>query len=80
MEEADRLCDRVAIIDKGSIVAMDTPSLLKQEVAGDTIIMGSDQIQNLSDVLIRDNIGTICVLSGDANCEFLCRLLHPYIS
>ncbi|QXO95809.1 ATP-binding cassette domain-containing protein [Methanospirillum purgamenti] len=56
MEEADRLCDRVAIIDKGRIVAMDTPSLLKQEVAGDTIIMGSDQIQNLSDVLIRDNI------------------------
>lgn len=56
MEEADRLCDRVAIIDKGRIVAMDTPSLLKQEVAGDTIIMGSDQIQNLSYVLIRDNI------------------------
>lgn len=56
MEEADRLCDRVAIIDKGTIVALDTPSLLKKEVKGDTIIMGSDQIQVLSDLLIRDNI------------------------
>lgn len=56
MEEADRLCDRVAIIDQGTIVALDTPSLLKKEVKGDTIIMGSDQIQVLSDLLIRDNI------------------------
>ena len=30
MEEADRLCDRVAIIDKGKIIAEDTPAGLKQ--------------------------------------------------
>lgn len=30
MEEADRLCDRVAILDKGQIVALDTPRSLKQ--------------------------------------------------
>jgi ABC-2 type transport system ATP-binding protein len=29
MEEADRLCDRVAIIDQGSIVALDSPQNLK---------------------------------------------------
>ena len=31
MEEADRLCDRVAIIEHGRIVAMDTPSQLKAD-------------------------------------------------
>ena len=30
MEEADRLCDRVAIIDHGKLIAMDTPSKLKE--------------------------------------------------
>jgi len=33
MEEADRLCDRIAIIDKGEIVALDTPEGLKNLVA-----------------------------------------------
>jgi len=28
MEEAERLCDRVAILDQGKIVALDTPSTL----------------------------------------------------
>ena len=32
MEEADRLCDRIAIIDEGKIVALDTPVGLKQVV------------------------------------------------
>src|SRR6478752_6987989 len=37
MEEADQLCDRLAIIDQGRIVALDTPAdLLKREVAGAT--------------------------------------------
>jgi ABC-2 type transport system ATP-binding protein len=31
MEEADRLCDRVAILEKGRIVALDTPTHLKAE-------------------------------------------------
>ena len=34
MEEADQLCDRVAIIDHGRIVALDTPAALKREFAG----------------------------------------------
>jgi ABC-2 type transport system ATP-binding protein len=32
MEEADRLCDRIAVIDKGRIVALDTPDELKRLV------------------------------------------------
>jgi ABC-2 type transport system ATP-binding protein len=37
MEEADYLCDRVAIIDHGRIVAIDTPEKLKQAVGSNLI-------------------------------------------
>jgi len=33
MEEADRLCDRIAIIDEGKIIALDTPQGLKGSVS-----------------------------------------------
>ncbi len=38
MEEADELCDRVAIMDHGRILALDTPEELKQSVGADTIV------------------------------------------
>ncbi len=38
MEEADRLCNRVAIMDHGRILALDTPSELKRSVGADTIV------------------------------------------
>ncbi len=37
MDEAEHLCDRVAIIDDGKIVALDTPDKLKQIVGGDIV-------------------------------------------
>ena len=37
MEEAEELCDRVAIIDYGKIVALDSPEALKSRVAGDVV-------------------------------------------
>lgn len=37
LEEADSLCDRIAIIDHGKIVAMDTPEALKAGLGGDVI-------------------------------------------
>jgi ABC-2 type transport system ATP-binding protein len=39
MDEADSLCDRIAIIDHGKIVAMDTPQTLKASLGGDTVIL-----------------------------------------
>ena len=36
MEEADRLCDRVAIMDHGRVLALDTPATLKRSLGGDT--------------------------------------------
>ena len=38
MEEADRLCERVAVMDHGRILALDTPSKLKQSIGADTIV------------------------------------------
>jgi len=40
LDEADALCDRVAIIDHGRIVAEDTPDGLKRQVAGDVVRLG----------------------------------------
>lgn len=37
MEEADYLCDRIAIIDRGKIVAIDNPDNLKNMVGGDVV-------------------------------------------
>ncbi len=38
MEEADQLCERVAIMDHGRILALDTPLGLKRSVGADTIV------------------------------------------
>ncbi|MGB9236018.1 MAG: ATP-binding cassette domain-containing protein [Terriglobales bacterium] len=38
MDEADRLCNRVAIVDHGNLVALDTPEALKATVPGSTVI------------------------------------------
>ena len=38
MEEADQLCDRVAIMDHGRILALDTPAALKRSVGAEEIV------------------------------------------
>ncbi|WP_217214144.1 ABC transporter ATP-binding protein [Streptomyces sp. AC550_RSS872] len=38
MEEAQRLCDRIAVIDKGRVAALDTPAGLIRRSAGGTVI------------------------------------------
>jgi len=43
MEEADILCDRIGIIDKGKIIALDTPSKLKAMIGGDIIKLKTQQ-------------------------------------
>lgn len=39
MEEAEKLCDRVAIIDHGKIIALDTPQNLIMNLGGDIVIL-----------------------------------------
>jgi ABC-2 type transport system ATP-binding protein len=38
MDEADRLCDRIAIVDHGKLVALDTPMALKASVPGTNVV------------------------------------------
>jgi ABC-2 type transport system ATP-binding protein len=38
MEEADELCERVAIIDHGKVLALDTPAMLKRNLGADRIM------------------------------------------
>ena len=60
MEEADKLCDRIAIIDKSKIIALDTPQNLKSKLSGETIVIESSDnkllSENLEDGKLADNI------------------------
>src|SRR5207244_9428530 len=52
LDEADALCDRVAIIDYGKIVAEGTPEELKRAVAGDVVTLSvAGEQQRAVDVL-----------------------------
>jgi ABC-2 type transport system ATP-binding protein len=53
MEEADMLCDRIGIIDKGRIIALDTPSGLKAGLGGDIIRIKPNQD---SDMRTKDEV------------------------
>lgn len=46
MEEADYLCDRVAIIDKGKIIALGEPKNLKSKLGGDIIKVRLKKLDN----------------------------------
>jgi ABC-2 type transport system ATP-binding protein len=59
MDEADRLCDRIAIVDHGKLVALDSPTALKASVPGSNVIEAQfdhapadweQQLHRLSDV------------------------------
>src|SRR4051812_948271 len=69
MDEADRLCDRIAIVDRGKLVALDTPRALKLSVPGASAIEAQfanaptdwdTQLKSLA------NVTTIQGLGGDA--------------
>jgi ABC-2 type transport system ATP-binding protein len=53
MEEADQLCNRVAVMDHGRILALDTPGALKRSVGADTIVTVSadDRLDELAQLL-----------------------------
>jgi ABC-2 type transport system ATP-binding protein len=56
MEEADELCDRLAIIDRGRLLAFDTPAALKQAVGIDAMVTvtADGDLDELVTVLQRD--------------------------
>ena len=51
LEEADLLCDRIAIIDQGEVLIEDTPSNLKQKLGGDIIEISVDSHVKAKDLI-----------------------------
>ncbi|MFY9927137.1 MAG: ATP-binding cassette domain-containing protein [Streptosporangiaceae bacterium] len=72
MEEADRLCQRVAIMDHGKILALDTPAALKQSTGADTIVTvgTTGDVAKLGELLAHDVDGvTRTRTTGDDRLE-----------
>ena len=71
MEEADRLCERVAIMDHGRILALDTPAALKQTIGADTIVTVRTRGEptGLAEVLTRDVAGVTRTRTADGRLE-----------
>ncbi len=61
MEEADYLCDRIAIIDQGTIVSLGTPSSLKESLGGDvvTLTVTAKDEQLKGKLLAIDNVKSV---------------------
>jgi ABC-2 type transport system ATP-binding protein len=78
MDEADKLCDRIAIVDHGKLVALDSPMKLKASISGTNILEVSfermppgweDRLKGLPEVESvsgRDNLFRIATRNGPA--------------
>lgn len=51
MAEAEELCQRIAIINQGKIVVLDTPDALKRRISGDSVIEASIRADKISKIL-----------------------------
>jgi ABC-2 type transport system ATP-binding protein len=78
MDEADKLCDRIAIVDHGKLVALDSPMKLKASISGTNVLEVSfpstpagweDRLKHLPDVETvsgHDNVFRIATRNGPA--------------
>jgi len=55
MEEADRICDAIAILDRGKIVAVGAPEDLKRDLGGDSVQIELERPDGAAAVLERVN-------------------------
>jgi ABC-2 type transport system ATP-binding protein len=71
MEEADQLCDRVAIMDHGRVLALDTPANLKQSIEADTIVTvrTTGDLDQLGELLAREVAGVTRTRSDEGRLE-----------
>jgi ABC-2 type transport system ATP-binding protein len=71
MEEAQRLCDEIAIMDKGRIIAMGTPEqLIKEHCDGVTVILPGSSIKSPLSSLpfsVREINGRVEIRTSDIN-------------
>jgi ABC-2 type transport system ATP-binding protein len=73
MNEADDLCNRIAIMDSGKIAALGSPDSLKKSVGGDTITVklsqpvGAVPFPPEMDSLIREDEQTIQIFTPEGD-------------
>ncbi|KQC04959.1 MAG: ABC transporter ATP-binding protein [Methanoculleus sp. SDB] len=88
MEEADRLCDRVAIIDRGAIVALATPEKLKEEIGGDVITIASSRTDDIMSLIEapwitrmepHDGVVTIHLENAEKHISEIIQLLAQHV-
>ena len=67
MDEANKLCDIIAIIDDGKIVVTGTPEALKSSVGGDAIVFSfqSDEIARKAETFLAGNLETSRIQTKD---------------
>ncbi len=86
LDEADALCDRILIIDHGSIVASGTPDELKRRISGDVVTLSLDGSAEMARALLAAQPGVreaqliergvrVTVEHGDAQALGLMRTL-----
>lgn len=82
LEEAEYLCDEIAIINKGKIIAIDTPNQLKNKFGREKTIKIHVQEQNISGLLsdisdckIEYNSGTIITVHSSRSEDILQKIL-----
>ncbi|MGD6807466.1 MAG: ATP-binding cassette domain-containing protein [Candidatus Bathyarchaeia archaeon] len=53
MDEADRLSDRIGIMDHGKIVILDTPPKLKDTLEGDVVVVKTNKLDELAELVAK---------------------------
>jgi ABC-2 type transport system ATP-binding protein len=74
MAEAERLCDRVALIDAGRVIALETPAALAERVEGEqriqfrpSVPLPAGLLDSLPDVTSVIHRGDVVVVTGNSN-------------
>jgi len=83
MEEADRLCSRLAIIDAGKIVALDSPSNMKKSIGGDIVtlkipnpdIESIRKLNFIKEIETRDDLVLLTVTNANENLPLILQTI-----
>ena len=76
MEEADHLCNRVAIIDHGKVIALDTPKNLKDGIGGDVITIRSPKPEAIVEALKESWVSHMELQNGELTISLRNAELH----
>ncbi len=79
MDEAERLCDRVAIVDRGNLIALDTPRELVARVVGQEVVEFDAQLNGTSEAELRALPGVQAVRRNAAGWALTVDRVHVAI-